>query len=105
MGSVREEIKDVVTKDRHDIDMYFDVPLEEMTPPSPDDRVDQIISLVCKRIEGAKLKPKEAYKAYTDGKKKWLNSKDSYKYDDETYALLNVARTQLQAILDVIKEE
>jgi len=66
---------------------------------------DQILSLVCKRIEGAKLKPKEALKAYNDGKKKWLNSEDSYKYDDETYAFLNIAQTQLQHCVDAIKEE
>jgi len=98
MGSVREEIAELgietTSYEGQGISMHL----------SKKD-IKQILSLVCKRIEGAGLKPKEAFRAYTEGKKKWLNSKDSYKYDDETYAFLNIAQTQLQHCVDVIKEE
>jgi hypothetical protein len=50
--AIMDRVAGIVDKDRHDIDMYFDVPPEEMTLPSPNDRAYEILSIRGDIVDG-----------------------------------------------------
>jgi len=98
MGSVREEIALEVIIDRNAMEALRENLESVENTPSANERSDQIISLVCKRIEGVENPYKdEICNSYTHLKS------DVYLYVIE--AARDCFEEARQAILDVIKEE
>jgi len=96
MGSVREDIADKLVHWKDDICRMVENECKT-TANSPATTTDQILSLVCKRIEGALLTDEQLEESTG------VEFKTAYSGHIEEYR--GVAKAQLQAILDVIKEE
>jgi len=115
MGSVREDIAQVVHYDTDNEDRADWEDIKTAFPNVANEayrKTDQIRSLVCKRIEGAKLNDNEINRAFKDGLSLILKDIGNMpmKITDvlavqEQYRRKSIAQAQLQAILDVIKEE
>jgi len=99
MGSVREDIADKLVHWKDDICRMVENECKT-TANSPATTTDQILSLVCKRIEGAKLTLEQV------GDIEWDSPDLDMRFvDDHPKEVNAILDAQLQAILDAIKEE
>jgi hypothetical protein len=108
MGSVKEDVDNYLRTEMVTLGTNIDDAKTGQMWAFDSERLSKgVLSLVCKRIEGAKLKDRKINMAMMAGLIEWRNNIEAEATPESMvdYMCSEVARVQLQAILDVIKEE